>query len=271
MDLPEAPTSVAAAATSSAGDYQPARRLTCTTGCGRPISVCLCHTLPSTPLPTATKVVILHHPHERRHKLATVPLLSKCLQNCEIIVGRKLKYGQSKLLASLHDQACENPNLPLGRALYLFPGPNALPLVEVNQIYSSLDDVARDDLVLIVFDGTWKHAKEMVLASLSFLSKFAIQVCLDFDARADGGTIFDSELILRKEPFAGCMSTMEAVARCLRVLEPNGIDIESRIIEVLRAMVSFQACFLKPLRPRPKLMKNNTGKKEKNDSTDSLC
>ncbi|KAI3471683.1 hypothetical protein Pfo_028333 [Paulownia fortunei] len=210
-------------------------------------------------------------PHERRHKLATVPLLSKCLQNCEIIVGRKLKYGQSKLLASLHDQACENPNLPLGRALYLFPGPNALPLVEVNQIYSSLDDVARDDLVLIVFDGTWKHAKEMVLASLSFLSKFAIQVCLDFDARADGGTIFDSELILRKEPFAGCMSTMEAVARCLRVLEPNGIDIESRIIEVLRAMVSFQACFLKPLRPRPKLMKNNTGKKEKNDSTDSLC
>lgn len=134
-----------------------------------------------------------------------------------------------------------------------------MPFDEVSRVYSSLDDVGRDGVVLIVFDGTWKHAKEMVLASLSFLSKFAVQVCLDFDAAVDGGTIFDSELILRKEPFAGCVSTIEAVARCLRVLEPNGTDIESRIIEVLRAMVSFQACFLKPLRPRPKLVKNNTG------------
>ncbi|KAI3471604.1 hypothetical protein Pfo_028254 [Paulownia fortunei] len=239
MDLPEAPASVAAA-TSSAGDYQPERRRTCTTGCGRPISVCLCHTLPSTPLPTATKVVILHHPTSA----ATSSPPSPSSPNA------------SKTAKSSSDYSV---------------GPNALPFVEVNQVYSSLDDVARDDLILIVFDGTWKHAKEMVLASLSFLSKFAIQVCLDFDVGADGGTIFDSELILRKEPFAGCMSTMEAVARCLRVLEPNGIDIESRIIEVLRAMVSFQACSLKPLRPRPKLMKNNTGKNEKNDSTDSLC
>ncbi|PIN24575.1 putative protein, contains DTW domain [Handroanthus impetiginosus] len=256
--------------TAGAGGDQ-ARRRICTTGCGRPINVCLCHTLPSTPFPTATKIVILHHPHESRHKLATVPLLSKCLQNCEIIVGRKLKYGQSKLLDSLHDEASENPNSSLGRALYLFPGPNALPFVEFNRVNSSLDDVGRKELVLIVFDGTWKHAKEMVLASLSFLSKFAIQVCLDFDAGVDGGTIFDSELILRKEPFAGCMSTMEAVARCLRVLEPNGIDIESRIIEVLRAMVSFQACFLKPMKPRPKLTKNDRGKNEKDENTDSLC
>ncbi|KAL8041442.1 hypothetical protein ABFX02_10G165800 [Erythranthe guttata] len=232
---------------SSSGGDGKERRRTCTTGCGRPMSVCLCHTLPSNPLPTATKIVILHHPHERRHKLATVPLLPKCLQNCEIIVGRKLKYGKSELLDSLHDQHCENPNLPLGRALYLFPGPNALPLVEANRVYSSFDDVSKDDLVLIVFDGTWKHAKEMVLASIPFLSKFAVQVCLDFDAGIKGGTIFDSELILRKEPFGGCVSTMEAVARCLRVLEPNnGVDIESKVIEVLRAMVSFQACFLKP-------------------------
>lgn len=118
MDLCEEPAS----SSSAACGHDEQRRRTCTTGCGRPKSVCLCHTLPSSPLPTATKIIILHHPHERRHKLATVPLLSKCLQNCEIIVGRKLKYGQSDLLDSLHNQACQNPNLPLGRALYLFPG-----------------------------------------------------------------------------------------------------------------------------------------------------
>ncbi|KAK6149144.1 hypothetical protein DH2020_016669 [Rehmannia glutinosa] len=255
MDLPEESP---AAAASCSGDHHQERRRTCTTGCGRPVSVCLCHTLPSTPIPTATKIVILHHPHERRHKLATVPILSKCL-NCEIIVGRKLKYGVSS----------EKFSIMCLKELIL--GPKALPFVEVSRAYSSHDNVDNNDLVLIVFDGTWKHAKEMVLASLSFLSKFAIQVCLDFDDGVDGGTIFDSELILRKEPFAGCMSTMEAVARCLRVLERNGIDIESRIIEVLRAMVSFQTCFLKPLKPRPKLMKNNTGKNGGNDTPDSIC
>ncbi|KAG8371959.1 hypothetical protein BUALT_Bualt12G0017000 [Buddleja alternifolia] len=268
MDLPEEPTG---ATTSSAGDHRQARRRICTDGCGRPTNVCLCHVLPSTPLSTAAKIVILHHPHERRHKLATVPILSKCLRNCEIIVGRKLKYGQSKLLDSLYDEACEKPDLPLNRALYLFPGPNAYPLSELNRFKSSLDNISADNnFILIFFDGTWKHAKEMVSASSSFLSKFAVQVCLDFDVGVNGGTIFDSELILRKEPFAGCMSTMEAVARCLRFLEPNGIDIESKIIEVLRAMVSFQACFLKPFKPRTKLTKTDERKNEKNENTDSL-
>ncbi|KAG6427079.1 hypothetical protein SASPL_111319 [Salvia splendens] len=219
MDSPEETSSSAG----DGGDVH--RRRTCTDGCGRPINVCLCHALPSAPVPTATQVVILHHPHERRHKLATVPILSKCLRNCEIIVGRKLKYGQSELLDSLHDQAKENPNLALRRAVYLFPaaaveccmylvlhGPDALPFGEISRMHSSLDDAGREGLVLIVFDGTWKHTKEMLVASLSFISKFAVQVCFDFDATADGGTIFDSELILRKEPFAGCVSTMEAVA-----------------------------------------------------------
>lgn len=118
MDLPEESSSSAGGG--AGGGCR--RRRTCTAGCGRPINVCLCHTLPSAPVPTATQVVILHHPHERRHKLATVPVLAKCLRNCNIIVGRKLKYGQSELLDSLHDQASENPNLPLGRAVYLFPG-----------------------------------------------------------------------------------------------------------------------------------------------------
>ncbi|GER52512.1 DTW domain-containing protein [Striga asiatica] len=248
MDSPERPD----ATTSSSSDRPKGRRSTCATGCGRPTSVCLCQTLPPAPLPTATKIVILHHPHERRHKLATVPVLPKCLINCEIIIGRKLKYGQSKLLDSLYDRVCESPKSPLARAFYLFPGPNAMPLTEIS--HTNAD---KDNLVLIVFDGTWKHAKEMVLASLSFVSKFAIQVCLDFDVRVDGGTIYDSDLILRKEPFAGCMSTIEAVARCLGVLEHDGVEIESKIIEVLRAMVSFQAGFLKSVRQRPKLVKQS--------------
>ncbi|XP_073147653.1 tRNA-uridine aminocarboxypropyltransferase A [Henckelia pumila] len=208
------------------------RRRMCASGCGRPANVCLCQSLPSAPIATATQIVILHHPHEQRHKLATVPLLSKCLANCHVIVGRKLRYGDSTLLDSLHD----HPQL-FRPALFLFPGSDAL---DVSQVQSSSCDV------LIAFDGTWKHAKEMMHASLPFLSKFSVQACLDFDVRVDGDNIFNSHsrLVLRKEPFSGCMSTMEAVARCLRILEPNGVDIESRILTVLKAMVGFQAHFL---------------------------
>lgn len=131
-----------------------------------------------------------------------------------------------------------------------------MPSVDIEE-WKSLraDDNVMSNLVLVAFDATWKHAKEMVQASLPFLSKFATQVSLPCSAEVDGPTIFSSELTLRKEPFSGCMSTMEAIARCLRVLEPNGAEIESRLIELLRDMVRFQASFLKPMKPRVKLSK----------------
>lgn len=93
-------------------------------------------------------------------------------------------------------------------------------------------------------------------ASEGYLSKFAVRVCLGMeDEKVSGGSIYDSELILRKEPFGGCVSTMEAVARALRVLEPNGIQIEASLIRILKEMVRLQAGFLKPMNPRPKLLK----------------
>lgn len=86
----------------------------------------------------------------------------------------------------------------------------------------------------------------------------ARRVCLDVDESLSGGTIFDDELVLRKEPFKGCVSTLEAVARCLRVIEAeNGMEIESVLIGILREMVRLQASFLKPVNPRPKLGKQN--------------
>lgn len=115
-----------------------------------------------------------------------------------------------------------------------------------------------DGLVLIVFDGTWKHAKEMLYASLPFLSKFASCIYFDCNNEVGGGSIYDSDLILKKEPFKGCMSTMEAVARALGILEPSGsgLQIQAKLLEVLKSMVRLQACYLKPIKPRPKLLKN---------------
>lgn len=127
--------------------------------------------------------------------------------------------------------------------------------MEINQWKCSTKNFDRSNCVLIALDGTWKHAKEMMRASLEFLSKFAVQVYLSYDTSIDGGTIFNSDLILRKEPFSGCMSTMEAVAQCLQVLDPNGVEIEARLLEVLRTMVRFQTSYLRPMKQRPKLVK----------------
>lgn len=227
--------------------------------------MCLCDKIPTEPISTFTQVVILHHPHEQRHKLATVPLLSKCLRNCQTLIGRRLRLGDSPLLDSLYNAAVENPSQPF-RALYLFPGTDSSAAIDISKCQSSLRDSSISNYVLIAFDGTWKHAKEMVQASLPFLSKFAIRVCLEFDIGIEGGTIFDSELILRQEPFSGCMSTMEAIARALCVLEPRGVEIEGRLVEVLRAMVRFQVFYLKPMNPRPKSLKRGQKNERNNQS-----
>lgn len=84
---------------------------------------------------------------------------------------------------------------------------------------------------------------------------------MDVDESACGGSIYDSELVLRKEPFGGCVSTLEAVARALGALEPNGVEIEAQLIGVLRDMVGLQAGYLnKPINPRPKLLKKGKEK-----------
>eukprot|EP00250_Pteridium_aquilinum_P009148 c18471_g1_i1 orf=55-1362(+) len=408
-------------------------------GCERPLSVCLCSQLPSPPLQTRTCVVVLQHPHEARHKLSTLPVLTKCLANCHVLQGRRFQPGCSPLLDSFFTL-----NAPNSHALLLFPTSTAQPIsacfahhqqqqscpclpfsevrssdsapllmkktkhtskdldascsachaIEVStsdcegeennacslqmgtsdhmgynadphlqqvgtsshlrchsdfpighvgtsaciaydsvshtqhaddcnkvahdpdsqfqHVSTSTDVVGHSDLhhsqprvhnyaafessayhqhtgtlsgvscdltfccqqhgtsicsvkdtnshperlststlastgsgfpqlVLIAIDATWQHANEMIKASGPYLNKFAIPVCLPFDANQEGLGMANSELIIRKEPFKGCMTTLEAIASCLKVLEPNGVEIHGKLLSVLISMVLFQA------------------------------
>lgn len=104
--------------------------------------------------------------------------------------------------------------------------------------------------MLVVFDATWKHAKEMVKASEGYLGK---RVCLHgYNRDVQGGTIYDSELLVRKEPCGGCVTTFEAVARWVAAVEDNGPELEAQLLGVLKEMVRLQAQFLKPIKTRPK-------------------
>ncbi|XP_009395258.2 tRNA-uridine aminocarboxypropyltransferase A [Musa acuminata AAA Group] len=225
------------------------KREMCWDGCGRPASVCVCAHLPPQPLHTSTTVVVLHHPHElRRNPLATLPLLARCLRRCHTVPGRRLRLGSHPLLDSLyHGHRGDAPS-----AVFLFPGGRDLGLLAT--------DAAGPPSVLVVFDGTWRQAKEMVAASLPFLEQFATKVSLGCcEPGVEGPSTFESELVLRKEPFKGCVSTMEAVARALRVMEPDGkgAAVEATLLSLLRAMVGFQSCHMKPMKPRSKLRKKD--------------
>eukprot|EP00775_Hariotina_reticulata_P006627 gene6626-6855_t len=88
----------------------------------RPARVCLCSALPDPLIALHGQVVILMHPHETKRALATVPLLSKVL-------------GPSSLM------------LLVGRKLLPEKFPEFWQLLKL--------------YVLLVLDGTWRHAKEM--------------------------------------------------------------------------------------------------------------
>ncbi|RWW49577.1 hypothetical protein BHE74_00044229 [Ensete ventricosum] len=112
-------------------------------------------------------------------------------------------------------------------AVFLFPGGRDLGFLAA--------DAAGPPSVLLVFDGTWRQAKELVAASLPFLEQFATRVTLGgCEPGMEGPSTFESELVLRREPFKGCVSTMEAVARALRLLEPdgNGAEVEAALLSL---------------------------------------
>ncbi|KAL9276351.1 hypothetical protein ACSQ67_026105 [Phaseolus vulgaris] len=95
----------------------------------------------------------------------------------------------------------------LSPSLYLFPSSTSsiTPTLHISVVRPSAD------LVLTDFDATWQHARETVRAGEVPLP-FTIRVCLGVDESVGGERIYDSELILRKELFVGCISTMEVVS-----------------------------------------------------------
>lgn len=262
---PFAPSDLVAAADSGDGgvswDLEPPAkcgRAVCYDGCGRPASVCLCPFLPPSPLPTSTKIFVLQHPHELRHPLATASLLPRCLLNTTSLTGRRLRPNLSSLLDS-----------PTSTLLYLFPSSD--PTTDLS-LRREIKDAG--EVVLVVFDGTWRHAKEMLGASKVFLGeREAVQVSLGVvEEEEEGESVYESEFVLRKEPAKGCVSTMEAVARALRLLEPDevaGAAAERALLEVLKAMVRFQARHLMPVEKRNKLKKKKKHNKRENEGLEA--
>jgi DTW domain-containing protein YfiP len=167
--------------------------------------LCVCPLMPSPPLVTRTRLVLIIHRDEERKPTNTGRLAALCLAARETVVrGRE---GEP------------DPLLDLGpRPILLFPDPDAVPLDRVAA-------AGAGPVTLIVPDGTWRQAQRV----RTRVPGMAAVPCAVLPPGPP------SSYRLRHEPRPGGLATAEAIARALGILD--GPAVEAAIARVLRAMV----------------------------------
>ncbi|CAK4611670.1 hypothetical protein LEN26_018052 [Aphanomyces euteiches] len=177
--------------------------------CLRPPKVCFCDFVPRPQIATRFRIHCVQHPNEaKRRALSSVPLLEKALSNFTLEVSS------------------DPSQLPVtGKKLLLFPGPSA-------ELLSAAD--LSPELMLVVVDGTWKEAKKIVQHSavLRELPRVIIQ--------CDQASLYG---VLRKEPMEGCVSTLEAVAQAITILEGQDAS-QQRLLQSFRQLVAAQQAYM---------------------------
>jgi DTW domain-containing protein YfiP len=172
-------------------------------GCGLHAVACLCAELPR--LAVRTRVVVLMHRAEARKSTNTGRLVPRLLEGAEIRVRGD-------------EGAPPRAPLPSGSRLLLFPEPGARLL--------SAADAVGEPVVLLVPDGNWNQARRVGRR--------------DDDARGAEVVALPpgppSRYGLRRSPREGTVSTLEAVARALGVLE--GAAVEAALMDALDAFVA---------------------------------
>jgi len=174
--------------------------------CFRPLKLCYCQTLPQ--IANKTAVLILQHLGERDHPFNTARIVDRSLNHCQLIAG--------------YPNTLQAQPLPLQPgAGILFPKPGARLLTELQE------DELPSQLVLI--DGTWGQAKSLYrdVAQLHDLP------CYSLAPEKPG------EYRIRREPDDQSLSTVEAIAASLEIIEPatNGFPA---LINAFRQMVDQQ-------------------------------
>jgi len=180
--------------------------------CRRPQVVCYCAQLPQ--LPTRTRVVVLQHPRERRVGIGTARMAQLALPNSFLHVG--INFADDPVVHALLSGTAPS--------YLLFPGPDARDVREL---------ALEQPITLVVVDGTWSQARTLVRLNpaLAALPRIA------FTPRRRSA--YDR---IRREPADFCVSTIEALAEVLNVLEPDGQPFDPLLVP-FHAMVERQERF----------------------------
>jgi len=199
-------------------------RPTCWT-CRRALAACWCDRV--RPFTTAARFVIVMHPKEAKVAIGTGRLAHHALAGSTLRIGERL--DDDAALAALLDDPAHAP-------LLLFPRRDALDLTTApREAVRALVPPGRRPLV-VVPDGTWTTAKKLVRLSRRLDALPALCFTPAAPARYDR---------LRKEPRAGCRSTIEAVHAVIDELDAHGLApapqdrAHDHLLTLLDALVAF--------------------------------
>ncbi|MBK7189140.1 MAG: DTW domain-containing protein [bacterium] len=169
--------------------------------CFLPQHLCWCGT--AIPMPTRTRFVILMHPKEFKHeKAGTGRLTHLCLANSEIRMGTCFDEHQA-VQALIRD--------PLNLPVLLYPGEAAL---NVSKGELSPQDLGGRRLVVFLLDATWSCARKMLKLSPTLQALPRLMFSSNTSSR----------FVIKQQPQAGCLSTLEATHELLLALEKAGLD-----------------------------------------------
>jgi DTW domain-containing protein YfiP len=192
--------------------------------CFWPKAQCWCESI--TPMPTRTKFVFLMHPYEfKRVKAATGRLTHLCLADSEIHMG--IGFDEHEAVQALINDPDNFPVL-------LYPTKGARDLSK-GELHAT--DFAGRRLVVFLLDATWRLVRHLWRASPSLHALPRIM----FSNAAP------SRYVIKRQPEAGCLSTLEATHELLIALERSGLDrypLPDQLLGLFQRMQDFQLRFV---------------------------
>ena len=166
--------------------------------CNRAQSTCICEYI--TPINNRVRVIVLQHPEETRQAKGTAIIAALSLSNVELWVGEDFTHHQA-----LNDLLLCSPQ----SSFLVYPEASNMTLPQLSEYYAN--GQSDQDVNLIFIDATWRKAKKIFLSSanLSALPRVTL------------GNDKQSTYRIRKVPASGYLSTIEAIAYSLMVLEQD--------------------------------------------------
>ena len=208
-------------------------RVTCYR-CFWPQPLCWCGSI--TPMETRTRFVFLMHPKEfKKEKAATGRLTHLCLATSEMHMGVGFdEHGDVQALMR------DPKNFPV----LLYPGREAINLSDEKseRLGAFSEQLAGRRLVVFLLDATWALGRKMLRLSPSLQRLPRIM----FTPSAP------SRYVIKQQPHAGCLSTLEATHELLLALERAGLDryaLPEQLLGLFQRMQDYQLrCAADPAR-----------------------
>ena len=168
----------------------------------RPSSTCICKHI--SPFQTKTRFIILMHPKEyKKEKNGTGHMTKLQLENSEIIVGVDFTNNNRVNEILTKEKSC---------SFLLYPGKDNFNLSIRKS--SEINSFMGDNPHIFLLDGTWPCARKMLKLSKNLQKLKRVS----FDNK------IKSKFIIKQQPEALCLSTIESVYTVLNLLKEGDLE-----------------------------------------------